>query len=154
MLQLNHPTTYLRLVRIADGRNAHNRRQSRRQHVAANRSGAIHLRHDLHLVNDQPLEVVVVETAVRDQLLQKGGQLHRVVLVGFGQVEILEVENEALALFRPQHATRVGGEDGASLEQFGLHVRRRRLSAAVHGGNGGASDERARGRGRGQGRRR
>jgi hypothetical protein len=41
---------------------------------------------------------------VGEQLLQEGDELDGVVLVGLGQVDVLEVQHQALGVARPQHA--------------------------------------------------
>mmetsp|Transcript_10834 Transcript_10834/g.24567 ORF Transcript_10834/g.24567 Transcript_10834/m.24567 type:complete len:634 (+) Transcript_10834:4457-6358(+) len=108
-----------------------------RESVPPNSRRRVHGTNELNAFDAHPLQTLV-ETAVRDKLLQEGNQLDCVVLVRLGQVEVLEVQNQPLAALGPVHTPRGGREQRAALRQLLDHVRGRGLRAAVDRGDVGA----------------
>lgn len=72
-------------------------------------------------------------------LLQEGRQVAGPPLVRFGQVDVLQVEHQVLAVLGPEDAAGVGAEQHAGLAELLQDVAGGRLGAAVdHGHLGGA----------------
>jgi len=69
---------------------------------------------------------------VTQHLVEESDQLTGAPLVWFWQVEILEVENETVAVLRSVDSAGVAADHHAHLTELLQHVRRRRLCAAVH----------------------
>lgn len=68
-------------------------------------------------------------------LLQEGDEVAGAPFVGFGQVDVFEVQHQPLAVFGPVYASRVGADDQTGVREFLQDVTGGRLSAAVHYGH-------------------
>lgn len=62
--------------------------------MPANSRRGIHRCNDLNSFKRDEFEVVIIETFVADDLLQKGNQLNRVVLIRLRQIDIFEVDDQ------------------------------------------------------------
>ena len=107
-----------------------------RELVPADGTRRVHRHHDLDLLVElHELQVGrVVESLVADHLLQEGGQLDGLVLVGLGQVDVLEVQHLPRALLRAEDLPRAGVDLHADLVQLLDDVVGVGLRVAVHGG--------------------
>lgn len=77
--------------------------------------------------------IISSPTLVCEQLLQKGNQLRRVILVWAGQVDVTQIEDDAAVVGRAQAFAAVGGDGlAAHLRQhtFGARSVARTCSAA------------------------
>ena len=107
--------------------------------VAAEGGPRVHGAHDLHPLKPHPLQLVVMEPSVRQHLhethcytftvttdsqwlhrdlLQECDELAGAPLVWLGQVEVLQEQDEPLAVPRPVHPARVGGDHHAYLQAY------------------------------------
>ena len=101
--------------------------------VPAHGRRGIHAADDLDVEQPDELLALVVEPPVGEQLLQKRDELDRVVLVGFREVDVLQVQHQALGITRSEHPmSDAAGGDGlaATLRQFLNNVRRGGLRGA------------------------
>eukprot|EP00962_Isochrysis_galbana_P019609 scaffold5708_cov107-Isochrysis_galbana.AAC.9 len=119
------------LVGIVNVAEAHVGREARREREAADCGRWVHRGDDLDALKADKVQVLVVEALVAHELLQEGDQLGRLVLVGLGQVDILEVQHEALRAVGTEHLARLRGRALADLRELVDHVRRERLRRAV-----------------------
>ena len=123
------------LVGVRDVREAHVGGEARRERVAADVARRVHRRDDVDVLEPDEVEVLVVEAAVGRDLLQEGDELGGVVLVGLGQVDVLQVEHDARRVLGPVDAPLLRARHGARLRELVDDVRRERLRRAVHHGH-------------------
>ncbi len=60
-----------------------------------------HATNHLHGLEANPFETIV-ESSISDDLLKEGDEHTRAVLVRHGQVQVLQVEDQPVALFGPE----------------------------------------------------
>ena len=73
--------------------------------MTANGCGRVHGSHNRDALHRDEVKVSVVEALVADDLLEERDKLNGVVLVGAGQIDILKVDDQSLALFGPVDST-------------------------------------------------
>jgi len=66
--------------------------ESGRDFVSTNGSGGVHRGHDLDSFKVNELQVLIIETLIAHNLLQKGYQLDGIVFIWLGKVDILKID--------------------------------------------------------------
>lgn len=84
-------------------------------------------------------QTVTIRGCTDAYLLQKGSQLAGAPLVRFGQIQVAEKEDDAVAFLRPEDTTRVAaraatGNGDTALHQFVKHVAWASLRGTLHHG--------------------
>jgi len=104
-VQIDRVDTYQRLgLGVVDHEDSHVGREPGGEGVTSDGRSRVHRRHYLDLVVQlHELQVLVVEPLVRDQLLQKGRQLNRVVLIRLRQIYVFQIDYESAAVFGLVH---------------------------------------------------
>jgi hypothetical protein len=103
--------------------------------MSANGRGWIHRRDNLNTFQEHELQVVIVEAFIAHNLLEESNKLNGVVLIRLGQVDVLQVDNEALAVAWSIHFA-LGASRGAThLVQLLDHVERTGLRVTVDDGD-------------------
>lgn len=74
----------------------------------------------------------VASKGKRFHLLQEGDQLASSPFVRFGQIEVLQVQHQSLAVLWSVNAASVGADDHARLLEFLKHVHGRSLGTTMH----------------------
>ena len=89
----------------------------------------------MDVLEPDKVEILVVESLVRDELLEEGDELRGLVLVWLGQVDVLEVQDDARGVLGTVHAARLRLRHLAHRRELVDHVRGERLRRAVHDGH-------------------